>query len=624
MPLLNGDEPTGFSNTSTAALEDIRGLIRAGQPTRAFELARQALMTDDAESAAEYQYLAALALARGGNDARAESMVAELLTKDLSSDLLVKALSLNGRIFKDRYRRATGADSADRRSLAKQSAELYQRAYELTGDSFPGINTATMWRLAGNQQFSSHVAEAVEKSLSADEASNDDYWTPATRAEARLLREDLVAAEADYAIALERAAGQSGDVAAIRRQVRLLAEVIDVPSSLLQQMAGGSVVVFSGHMIDHPDRPSTGRPPRFPASPDLEKAVREAIEQRLESLDTRIGFSSAACGADLIFAETLLDRGGELHVILPFDSNDFYRNSVDYGLEEMASWRTRCDTVFQRAEVHFATRENHLGDDFLYEFANHIMQGLAITRAEELCLDPVALVVADLAADGAAGGTLDFLRLWERGGRRAEVIELASLRDRLSLVATETDRHLPTGDREIKSMLFADVKGYSALRENQTPVFFAHFLHEVAETLRTQAMRPLFQNTWGDGLFLVFEEPAACADFALSLQARIAGLDFRQWGLPGDMSVRIAIHAGPVFRQIDPIIARENFFGSHVNRTARIEPVTMPGCIYASEQMAALLALENADRYHCEYVGSSELAKGFDRCPLYHITRTST
>ena len=367
MPLLNGDKPTGFSNTSTAALEDIRGLIRAGQPTRAFELARQALMKDEAESTAEYQYLAALALARGGNDARAESTVSELLKKNLSSDLLVKALSLNGRIFKDRYRRAAGADSADRRLLAKQSAELYQRAYELTGDSFPGINTATMWRLAGDQQRSHQVAEAVEKSLSADEASNDDYWTPATRGEARLLREDLAAAEADYAIALERAAGQAGDVAAIRRQVRLLAEVIDVPSSLLQRMIGGSVVVFSGHMIDHPDRPSLGRPPRFPASPDLEKAVREAIEQRLESLDTRIGFSSAACGADLIFAETLLDRGGELHVILPFDSNDFYRTSVDYGLQEMAGWRTRCDAVFQRAEVHFATRENHLGDDFLYK-----------------------------------------------------------------------------------------------------------------------------------------------------------------------------------------------------------------------------------------------------------------
>ena len=48
--------------------------------------------------------------------------------------------------------------------------------------------------------------------------------------------------------------------------------------------------------------------------------------------------------------------------------------------------------------------------------------------------------------------------------------------------------------------------------------------------------------------------------------------------------MRIGLHAGPVFEGIDAITGRPNFFGSRVNRAARIEPVTLPGHIYASQQ----------------------------------------
>ena len=74
----------------------------------------------------------------------------------------------------------------------------------------------------------------------------------------------------------------------------------------------------------------------------------------------------------------------------------------------------------------------------------------------------------------------------------------------------------------------------------------------------------------------------------------MATLDFKSVGLPPDTTVRVGLHAGPVFSQHDPIIERVNFFGSHVNRAARIEPVTTPGCVFASEQFAALLKSETA------------------------------
>ena len=64
---------------------------------------------------------------------------------------------------------------------------------------------------------------------------------------------------------------------------------------------------------------------------------------------------------------------------------------------------------------------------------------------------------------------------------------------------------------------------------------------------------------------------------------------FARLGLPTDTTIRIGLHAGPVYPQWDQLIGRVNYFGTHVNRAARIEPKTPPGCVYTSEQFAALV-----------------------------------
>jgi class 3 adenylate cyclase len=132
---------------------------------------------------------------------------------------------------------------------------------------------------------------------------------------------------------------------------------------------------------------------------------------------------------------------------------------------------------------------------------------------------------------------------------------------------------------------------------------------------------PAFVNTWGDGLYVVFEGVVAGADFALRLVDRVKTVDWSGLGMPADTTVRIGIHAGPVYQRMDPIIGRENVFGSQVNRAARIEPVTTPGCAFASEQFSAALAAEPGHPFTSEYVGIEELAKGYDRCPLYLLGR---
>jgi class 3 adenylate cyclase len=228
------------------------------------------------------------------------------------------------------------------------------------------------------------------------------------------------------------------------------------------------------------------------------------------------------------------------------------------------------------------------------------------------------------------GGTGDFHDAWIKGGYPSRTIELGSLRrqildddNRAAPISTAGEASAAANrvERQIRSMLFADVKDFSKLREEYSPRFFLRFLEEVDGVLRSLKSAPAFSNTWGDGLFLVFHGVTECAEAALRLLERTEQVNWKELGFAETMPVRIGIHAGPVFSGQDPIIGRRNYFGSHVNRAARIEPVTMPGCAYTSEQFAGLLAVEGAEDFACEYLGVERLAKEYDRCPLYRLAR---
>jgi hypothetical protein len=87
------------------------------------------------------------------------------------------------------------------------------------------------------------------------------------------------------------------------------------------------VFLFSGHMIDRPDRPE----PRFP--PEKVDAAAAAIASQLEALracDRDVAFCSAACGGDLLFARACLDRGVSLRIRLPFPEPEFLNQSVRF------------------------------------------------------------------------------------------------------------------------------------------------------------------------------------------------------------------------------------------------------------------------------------------------------
>jgi hypothetical protein len=61
--------------------------------------------------------------------------------------------------------------------------------------------------------------------------------------------------------------------------------------------------------------------------------------------------------------------------------------------------------------------------------------------------------------------------------------------------------------------------------------------------------------------------------------------------------------------------------GSHISRTARIEPVTPPGEVYVTEAFAASLELAGCNDLGCNYVGHMPAAKDYGRLRMYHLVR---
>jgi class 3 adenylate cyclase/tetratricopeptide (TPR) repeat protein len=606
-----------------------RLLLKQGHPTLALESAARGL--DNYPDDPELLYCRALALARCDSPSRAQLAVEELLDQpELPQATRSDAVSLAGRIYKDLAARTT--DPTRRSERFRQAFDCYLEAWHYSGDTFPGINAASLALLAGDAETSRDLAGQVRNRVLAQLAEpgqERDYWLLATLGEAYLLLGDQRAAMGRYSQAVQRAreAHADGDIASMSRQLRLLKERLPIGDDLLGLFQLAPVIVFAGHGLDYP-----GAPLRFPADPALEEAVRRAIQVELDAIQPTIGYCNPGCGSSILFAELMRERNAEMHLVLPFVENDFVTECLTYGLAELEPWRRRYEELrgVLRVTRHFATTEPFLDDQVLHDFAGIFLQGLALTRAAQVGVDVVALVVQDATPESAPSGVTTFIDNWKRTGRELRVIDLATLRRSVSLTAPPLPAPAPrppriTPQRNVYAMLFADVAGFSGLPEIQLPAFFLEFLRLVEQELKTT--RALFQNTWGDGLYLVFEDVVTCARFALGLLERLKTFDFARLGFkpkknkkPG---VRIGLHTGPVFEGYDAVLRRNNYFGSHVSRAARIEPVTAPGCAFVSEQFAAALALSPGREFVCEYLGLQPLDKDYDICPLYRLAARS-
>jgi class 3 adenylate cyclase len=119
----------------------------------------------------------------------------------------------------------------------------------------------------------------------------------------------------------------------------------------------------------------------------------------------------------------------------------------------------------------------------------------------------------------------------------------------------------------------------------------------------------------------VFADLGAAARCALELQSELATLDLHALDLPASLGLRLGLDAGPVFEIEDPILKSAGFTGSHVTRTARLEPSTPPGEVYVTEAFAALVTLLDRSDFACEYVGMMKTPKNYGRLRTYLLRR---
>lgn len=574
----------------------VRALIRRGLARDALEI----LPPPGTASDPALEQLRAWAYASTGATVAAVRVLDRLIEAGHDD---VETLGLLGRTAKDQARRADTTEAAT--GHWQRALELYRTAYERTGDSYPGINAAALALRLGERGLAHDIAVAVREAVSAVIAQGSgDEWSLATRAEAQLVLGAFDAARQDYAAATAAVAAL-GDWNALGSTVRQARELLadhGQPSTFLDDaFALPGIAVFSGHRLDAEGRSET----RF--DPDCEASISSGIERALAAQEIQIGFSAAADGADILFLEALLARGGEAHIVLPTEVEQFLKESV--GPE---GWIARCRAVLDRASsITICSEAIDPEDPSAYDFANRVTLGFAQLSARELGAPLTAIAVWD-GQPGLPGGTGDCVELWLAQGLKVLRIDpprgvTASLPPRQA-----TERQYK---RALRGLVFADVVGYSKLSEPDIERFYREVLPHIAALSGVTGAPPIVTQTFGDAFYFVFSSPREAANFALALS------ELFRTRLPEvtrlALRVRVALHAGPLLALDDPLTGQRNYTGRHSSKAARVEPVAPENQVLTTQQFAALLALENDGAYDLAYAGEQVLPKGYGTERLY-------
>jgi len=412
---------------------------------------------------------------------------------------------------------------------------------------------------------------------------------------------------------------QLGELTSTRRNARLIIEYLGGdPAFVERHLPVPKVVVFAG-------RGAT----EWHAPADREAALRQVILERLVELDAGVGYTAVPTRGDAPFLEAMLETGGETHAVLPCRLSELLKAERVEGDEPEMGTAARYESLLSRVtSVVAASEQNMTVAGMSGEYSRLLLHGLALIRAKQLDTELVLLALHDgHAATTVEGQPAPGSTPAEGMGGRVELIDLGPVARPHATAATAGARISPEVqadagfDARMVALLFADAVNFSKLTERQIPVFVRDFLGAVGSLVARFRPAPLLKNTWGDGLYLVFEDVQAAGRFALDLSDLLNATDWTLRGLPADLNLRIALHAGPVYACTDPVTQKLNFIGTHVSRAARLEPITPPGQVYASQAFAALAAAERVHGFTCDYVGQTPLAKKYGTFPTYHVRR---
>ncbi|MBH0114350.1 DUF4071 domain-containing protein [Novosphingobium sp. YJ-S2-02] len=309
-------------------------------------------------------------VARAGDTMRAWRMFGEA---GLHGSLVPEALSLKGRLLKDRAQRSKGAARA---RLLREAHDAYRQAAGDRRATYPLINAATIACLNGdNAQAEALARHVLDLLASGDHEPETRYWLGATAAEALLLLGDTQGCRKALAEAVALAPDAWEDQAATLSQLRAILAVKGLDSALLDGFGPPPSLYFSGIIL----------------LADREDAVRAELAAVLEEVTPASVHGALAAGVDILIAERALARGAELHVVLPGSIGTFRETSVTpFG----AHWLPRFDALLEQAHSVTCLDPQAPVSRAGIDEAARVAMGLAIRSADALAGEALALRAA--------------------------------------------------------------------------------------------------------------------------------------------------------------------------------------------------------------------------------------
>lgn len=391
----------------------------------------------------------------------------EWLLQDEPTD--INAISYLARIYKEIWRDKwlNIVDDQERLQVAyeevhllKKSIETYLKAYRLNqGNYYPGINalmlSAVLDHLSPKAEIDSDPEEeaikqqlpclqgAVQFSLeSAAIQEANDFWVFVSLADFTIYTaHDPKLVTRAYKKALTLTGKNKFALQAPLEQLELLAKLnfrpeyvkagITVLKTELHRFENQEhtftaqtdqeppqVLLFSGHMIDHPNREQ----PRFPVA--MEHEALQKIEEVLDKLNPTERCLAiapgAACGGDILFIEACLRRNLKVEVFLPFYQAEFIQDSVSFAGDV---WVERFYNIQNHPNVTINLQSERLGavheEDNAYERNNR----WALYSTLMYGIDRVRLIVLWNGKDGQTGGTADMVQQVRQLGGIVEHID---------------------------------------------------------------------------------------------------------------------------------------------------------------------------------------------------------
>ena len=566
-------------------------LLEFNEPLVAFDFVTEGLENwpDDLR----LKQLQGLSLARAGAVRKANQVFLELRDAGHRDE---ETLANLARTYKTLWLEAR---TPDERQLQLSAAyDAYLDSYRTTAGTWSGINVAFLALMRGDLGTARDMAGRVYRQclvlLDAEPDSiSERYWTLATLGEAALIQGRAEESRTWYLQACAIAGKRYGNVASTRHQAKRLVAQLQLDWTPFVECFPLPAVVLCITARD-------AWPRNAPCPAEVQSHIMALVSGEMAVRRPVIGFGRLRNWLDLLFLEAVLQAGGEAAVLLDeWEPDGAERGEDPFHERSERVVRNCCEVHRVTARIDSALNPDH-------DYTARILIGLATMQGRQLDVAPVPLSLPPT----------DFID----APRQASDSELSAA----SLSPTSDSTHtapILSAVPRLMSLLFADVRGYSRLSETQLLVFAREFLGRVAALVELSPVRPVTRHTWGDGLFFAFNQVHEAGEFALDLAELIDRMDWRSVGLPADLSIRIGLHAGPVYECLDPVSGHSTFCGVHVNHAARIEPITPPGNVYASEAFAALASAEDIRGFVCEYVGRTPLAKDFGLFSTYHVRR---